>query len=158
MSRVGRISVGIIETELKAAKARECIGAHQTQFRRKPAQGHHVGSGLHGYESSQGCVLWGWCPLHTPNPLSMLQEIWVTYCFCSSCTSLKFFLECPFQSQVPFLVQQPRQRSLAQPFCLCCELNLGFPLLNWPTWSARVALADCYKLRTSYCFSFGPSP
>lgn len=30
----------------------------------------------------------------------MIQAIWATYCFSSSCASLKFFLECPFQSQV----------------------------------------------------------
>lgn len=43
VSRVGKISVGINKTELKAAKAREWIGIHQIQFKRKPDQGYHVG-------------------------------------------------------------------------------------------------------------------
>lgn len=51
VSRVGKISVGINKTELKAAKAREWIGTHQIQFKRKPAQGYHVGCGLHSYQS-----------------------------------------------------------------------------------------------------------
>lgn len=50
--------------------------------------------------TNQGCVLGPWHSVHMPSPLSMIQAIWATYCFSSSCASLKFFLECPFQSQV----------------------------------------------------------
>lgn len=96
--------------------------------------------------TNQSCALSWRHSLHMPNPLSASQAIWATYCFLSSCASLKFFLECPFRSQVLFLVWKPRSWSLVQQSFLnlysdftssCCiktdwpdQLFLGFHRLR----------------------------
>lgn len=115
----------------KTANRGEWIGTPQIEFTRKPAQGDHVGSG--SIARIQGCVLYWWHSSHMPGPLSVIQEIWATYCFCSSCPSLKFFLECPFWSQVPFLVWAPRSRpSVQQAFMnLCRLLHLHLWYQHW---------------------------
>ena len=113
--------------------------------------------------TNQGCVLSWWHPLRMPGCLSTIQVIWATYCFDSSCASLKFFLECPFWSQVLCLVWEPRLCSLfstarlfefvllaSSPVVVSTQTCLPQLLISFPLASTR--------LRARYCASFGLVP
>lgn len=92
-----------------------------------------------------------------PGPLSTSQVIWATYCFDPSCASLKFLLECPFWSQVLFLVREPRSWSrfgiarlfefvllTSPPGVVSRQTHLPQLPISFPLATAR--------LRTSYCY------
>ena len=77
MPRLGKISVGTIWREEKTANRGEWIGTLQIAFTRKPAQGDHVGSRRHSYQSRLCSQLMTFAPharpsVHDPSNLGSL--------------------------------------------------------------------------------------
>lgn len=95
-------------------------------------------------------------------PSAMIQAMWEAYCLCSSCASLKFFLECHFWSQVLFLVREPRSGSISTARFFECVLLTSPPwwcqsLANLPQLLISFPLAST-RSGAGYCSTLGLLP
>lgn len=133
MSRVGKISVGIIWGKKIPAKRRQWIGTHQIEFTRTPALGDHVGSGLHSYQSRLYSLLMTFTPHAKPsvrdprnlgNLLSLLKLYFIEILFGVSLL-VTSSLPCPCAKAVGLSIA-----SLSIPAANC---TLGSWYQSWPT-------------------------
>lgn len=148
---MGKISVGIIWREARAAKREEWIGTRRIEFTRKPAWGDHVGSGLHSYRSRlcslpMTFIAHARLSVHGPrnlgNLLFLLKLCFIEILFGVS-LSVTRFLSC--------LTAKIVKLSTARPFEFALLMSLPVvvsKLANLPSPAQR--FLGFYKLRASY--------
>lgn len=150
--------MGIIWREEKAANRGEWIGTHQIVFTRKPAQGDHVGSRLHSYQS-KGCVRSWWHSFHMPGPLPMIQAIWETLFLLKLCfIEILFGVSLSVTSPLSCLRAKIVKLSTASPFefVLLTSSPVVVSKSGWPIPAPDQLSLGFYKVENKLLFIFWP--